>query len=281
MARYAHYVLLRAQCFGGMFTEISPPAAAARAKKSKSSSTAPQKPITATALRAEHLEAATMLLKAGCACTLRDGEECENTAYMVERVAADMMGLTTAVAVALTAALSSTAERAASDDDKDWDKALLKRWCEFYAQELRPQVKAMVSETSRKLDKYGLFLPSRMGASVSRELLRKGMTLVEQEKEEGDDEEKENDAKDVVKEGGKTKEDVGKEQITTKDVEEETGSPTDDNGIDDEGEEQEEEDEEDDDIIEEPKKRREAVPSVVEEEFEEYEYDEDYYDEEP
>jgi len=292
MARYAHYVLLRAQCFGGMFNEISPtgtgsttapPAKSSSAKKSKhsSSSSAPKKPITSTALRAEHLEAATMLLKAGCACTLRDGEECENTAYMVERVAADMMGLTTAVAVALTAALKATS----GGEDKGLDKALMKRWCEFYAEDLRPQVKAMVSETSRKLDKYGLFLPSRMGASVSRELLRKGMTLLEEEEEtEKKVVEEGKDGETKEEGGGQMKEEKEKEQITAKDVEEETGSRSDDNVIDDEDDdedEQEEDDEEDDDIVEEPKKRREAVPSAVEEEFDEYEYDEDYYDEEP
>jgi gamma-glutamyl phosphate reductase len=53
----------------------------------------------------EHLEAAQMVLKAGIACILKDGEECENTAIAVERVAGDMIGLSTAVAVALNRVL--------------------------------------------------------------------------------------------------------------------------------------------------------------------------------
>ena len=169
MSRYAHYVLLRAQCFGGMFDEIANPP---RPDKKKSSAAAP-KPITSTSLRAEHLNAAGMLLKAGVVCQLKEGEECENTAIASERVASDMIGLTTAVAMALNRALR---------DDKSLrgaDPALLKKWCEFYSQELLPQTKAMVKRTSPKLDAYGLFLPSRMGASVPPDLLEKGLHLEE------------------------------------------------------------------------------------------------------
>jgi hypothetical protein len=119
----------------------------------------------------EHLEAATLLLKAGVVCQLKDGEECENTAIAAERVAADMMGLTTAVAKALNRCLqdSKTLEQA--------DGALVQRWCAFYQQELLPQTKKMVKKLSPKLDAYGLFLPSRMGASVSPEVLEKGLSL--------------------------------------------------------------------------------------------------------
>jgi hypothetical protein len=45
------------------------------------------------------------LLKAGVVCQLKEGEECENTAIASELVASDMIGLTTAVAIALNRAL--------------------------------------------------------------------------------------------------------------------------------------------------------------------------------
>jgi hypothetical protein len=183
MARYAHYVLLRTQCFGGMFREITDSGNAPSSKHSRSRASVAQKPITATALRAEHLEASRMLLKDGCACALKDGEECENTAMCVERVAADLIGLTTAVATSLNRALSK-------DGTKGTDAALLQKWCEFYSDELLPQTKSMVKKTSAKLDAYGLFLPSRMGASVSPELLQKGLKGAEEEEKssEGKDE---------------------------------------------------------------------------------------------
>lgn len=170
MSRYAHYVLLRAQCFGGMFDEISSVPKTPDSKKKTGKSSGP-KPITATSLRSEHLEAAAMLLKAGVACQLKDGEECENTAIAAERVASDLIGLNTAVAIALNRALKN------ADNLKTADHALLKKWCEFYKDELQPQTKAMVKKTSPKLDAYGLFLPSRMGTTVSPEVLEKGLNL--------------------------------------------------------------------------------------------------------
>mmetsp|Transcript_5861 Transcript_5861/g.8035 ORF Transcript_5861/g.8035 Transcript_5861/m.8035 type:complete len:631 (-) Transcript_5861:53-1945(-) len=179
MARYAHYVLLRAQCFGGMFTEIADtPSSSSKKPSAAASAKASQKPITSTSLRSEHLEASQMLLKAGCACMLKDGEECENTALAVERVASDLIGLNTAVAVALNRALRGR-------ESKGADLTLIKRWCEFYSEELLPQTKSMVKRTSAKLDAYGLFLPSRMGASVSPELLKKGLQGAGEEEEKG------------------------------------------------------------------------------------------------
>jgi len=162
LSRYAHYVLLRAQCFGGMFDEIS---SLPKVDKKKA-----PKPITSTSLRTEHLDAAAMLLKAGVACQLKDGEECENTAIAAERVAADLIGLTTAVAIALNRALKDGAMKGA-------DPVLLKKWCEFYKDDLLPQTRAMVKRTSPKLDAYGLFLPSRMGTTVSPDLLERGLNL--------------------------------------------------------------------------------------------------------
>jgi hypothetical protein len=169
MSRYAHYVLLRAQCFSGMFDEISQQPAKPDKKKSLTSN----KPITSTSLRLEHLNAAEMLLKAGIVCQLKEGEECENIAIAAERVASDMIGMTAAVAVALNRVLK----------DKNIlvnaDTALIKNWCKFYSEELLPQTKSMIKKMSPKLDAYGLFLPSRMGASVSQDLLEFGLNLEE------------------------------------------------------------------------------------------------------
>jgi hypothetical protein len=165
MSRYAHYVLLRVQCFGGMFDEISSPPASDKDKKK-----ALIKPVTSTNLRAEHLDAAKMLLKAGLACQLRDGEDCENTAIAVERVASDLIGLSAGVAMALNRALKD-------GDLKGADPALIKQWCEFYGDELAPQTRSMVKKTTPKLDAFGLFLPSRTGASVSQDILQRGLKL--------------------------------------------------------------------------------------------------------
>jgi hypothetical protein len=163
LSRYMHYVMMRAQCFSGMFEEIgSLPKVDGKKKLIK--------PMTATCLRSEHLNAAEILLKNALACQLKDGEDCENTAIAVERVASDLIGLTSATAMALNRALKE-------DDLKGSDPALLKKWCLFYKDELVPQTRAMVKRTSPKLDAYGLFLPSRMGASVARDLLEKGLSL--------------------------------------------------------------------------------------------------------
>merc|ERR1712161_168908 len=229
MGRYAHYVLLRAQCLGGMFDEIAAPPS-----KDKKKKVAP-KPITSTSLRVDLLDAAKLLLKTGVACVLKDGEENENTALAVERVASDLLGLTSAVATALNRALKG-------DNLKGVDSVLIRQWCEFYSEELLPQTRAMVKQTTPKLDAYGLFLPSRMGASVSPESLQKGLKL-----DEIDDRAEE-------------------EKETTDSAEEETTAVVEDASQDDDEEIENEDDAEDD----------------VEEFDEEYEYDEDedYYDDE-
>mmetsp|Transcript_18569 Transcript_18569/g.28072 ORF Transcript_18569/g.28072 Transcript_18569/m.28072 type:complete len:565 (-) Transcript_18569:74-1768(-) len=233
--RYAHYVFLRAQCFGGVFEEIS--------NEPKASRRAP-KPITSTALRAEHLNAAQMVLKAGIACLLKEGEECENSAFAVERVAGDLIGLRTAVAVALNRALKS-------DKLKGADMGLLKKWCEFYSEELLPQTRSMVKKTSAKLDAYGIYLPSRMGVTVSQELLQKGLKGVEDEDSRAEDAEAE---------------------VTDEELEAEE-------------EEAENEDEKEEDVIEEKEEEEAADEEEVEEQEDDYEdgelgYDEEYYDEE-
>jgi hypothetical protein len=145
----------------------SPPPSKKSRSKSSSKAAAASKPKTPP-LCEEHLKFAQMVLKAGLACTLHDGEECESTAMCVERVAADLMGLTAAVAVALKRELKS------SDVD---DEVLIKQWCEFYSEELLPDTKKFVKKTSSKLDVYGLYLPSRMSASLPQELLEKGLKL--------------------------------------------------------------------------------------------------------
>jgi len=196
LSRYAHYVLTRAQTFGGIFNEISlanmPPAPSSKKSRSKSSrgggaSAKPKNPP----LCEEHLKFAQMVLKAGLACTLNDGEEQENTAMCVERVAADLMGLTAAVAVALKRELKEP-----NNIDAD-SEALVKQWCEFYSQELLPDTKKFVKKTSSKLDAYGLYLPSRISTSLPQELLDRGLKLggegadnVEEDDEENDEEKK-------------------------------------------------------------------------------------------
>eukprot|EP00560_Eucampia_antarctica_P008126 CAMPEP_0197826046 /NCGR_PEP_ID=MMETSP1437-20131217/3053_1 /TAXON_ID=49252 ORGANISM="Eucampia antarctica, Strain CCMP1452" /NCGR_SAMPLE_ID=MMETSP1437 /ASSEMBLY_ACC=CAM_ASM_001096 /LENGTH=639 /DNA_ID=CAMNT_0043426301 /DNA_START=92 /DNA_END=2011 /DNA_ORIENTATION=+ len=168
LSRYSHYVLLRAQCFGGMFNEIGqkPPQ---KKSQASSTSTTTTKPITSTCLGVETLDAAQMILKAGCACALKEGEVCENTAIAIERVVADLMGLTSATASALNRALSD------ANNQSGVDGALIQKWCQFYSEELLPKTKTMMKRTSPKLDAFGLFLPSRIGASVSQDLLEKGL----------------------------------------------------------------------------------------------------------
>lgn len=190
LSRYAHYVLTRAQTFGGIFNEISPasapappPAKKGRKSKGSAASAKPKNPP----LCEEHLKFAQMVLKAGLACTLHDGEDSESTAMCVERVAADLMGLTAAVAVALKREL----KQQPSEDSEE----LVKQWCEFYAEELLPETKKFCKKATNKLDTYGLYLPSRMSSSLSPELLEKGLKLgggsAEKEDEPEEDEEAE------------------------------------------------------------------------------------------
>ena len=283
LARYAHYVLLRAQCFGGMFADISMEQEI-DTKKSASAS-ASNKSITATALRTEHLEAATLLLKAGCAASLKEGETCEHTAVAMERVAADMIGMTAAVATALNRALKSKH----LNTDPNIDKALLKRWCEFYAEELLPKTKILVKRTSHKLDKYGLFLPSRMGASVSADLLERGLSLGDETEIETNQAEAEAESDDQVaaaddaSQGQKSDSDVTSTASATKTASEEAETSK---GVQDEEDEEEasEDEDEESEEIEKEEKEDKAISSAAAastEYDEEYDYeDEEYYDEE-
>jgi hypothetical protein len=228
-----------------MFDEIAAPPSTDKKKK------AAPKPITSTSLRSDHLDAAKLLLKTGVACVLKNGEANENTALAVERVASDLLGLTTAVATALNRALKNDA------DLKGADPVLIKQWCEFYSEVLLPQTRAMVKQTTPKLDAFGLFLPSRMGASVSPDLLQKGMKL--DETDDSAEVEEDEEKKDVSTEEEK--------EATTDNAEEEVAATEDAPPADDE-EEIEEEDDVDDDVEE------------FDEEQYEYDEDEDYYDDE-
>jgi hypothetical protein len=78
------------------------------------------------------------------------------------------MGLTAAVATALKREL----KQSSSDTEE-----LTKQWCEFYADELLPETKKFCKKVTNKLDAYGLYLPSRISASLSPELLEKGLKL--------------------------------------------------------------------------------------------------------
>ena len=176
LSRYAHYVLTRAQTFGGVFNEISlaqsvPSSPGRKSSGRKSSSKASAAKPKSPPLCEEHLKFARMVLKAGLACNLHDGEECESTAMCLERVAADLMGLTSTVATALKRELKG------GEGGGDCDPELVRRWCEFYSGELLPDTKRFVKRITGKLDVYGLYLPSRMSASLPPELLEKGLKL--------------------------------------------------------------------------------------------------------
>lgn len=246
--------------FGGLFDEIgSPPPSAKDNKDSRKKKAPPAKPITSTNLRSENLDAARVLLKAGTACVLKDGEECENTALAVERVASDLLGLTAAVATALNRALKD-------DDLKGADPVLIKKWCEFYSEELLPQTRLMVKRTTPKLDAFGLFLPSRMGATLSPDILQKGLKL---------DEDSSAVAASTapVEEGGVEEASAG---ATTPETAEEPTVETPDGTV----EEEEEVVKEDAPVAQ--KGGAEADEVDGEEELDEYEYEEEeeYYDDE-
>lgn len=196
LSRYAHYVLTRAQTFGGIFNEISlaqtpppTPSRKGRSKKSASGSSSSAKPKNPP-LCEEHLKFSQMVLKAGLACTLHDGEDSESTATCVERVAADLMGLTAAVATALKRELRQSQSNISEDSEE-----LVKQWCEFYADELLPETKKFCKKVTPKLDMYGLYLPSRIGSSLSQELLEKGLKLGSGSGDKEDEEEEEEEAK--------------------------------------------------------------------------------------
>merc|ERR1739841_492014 len=56
----------------------------------------------------------------------------------------------------------------------DWE--LIAKWCEFYSKTLLVQTKSLMKRMTPILDAYGLFLPSRMGVTLSQDLLQKGLS---------------------------------------------------------------------------------------------------------
>jgi len=250
MARYAHYVLLRTQCFGGAFTEISTvPSSRGRASKS----------ITSTSLRAEHLEAAKMILKSGTQCVFKENEDCDNTGVCVERVATDLSALTAAVAQALTKALRPS--KASREPAGNVDMALIKLWCEFYKDELLPKTKNMLKISAPILDQYGHYLPTRTGPSMNPELLEKGLRGEGEEGKEEEGEEEE-DEKAVQEE----EEERGEEEAEAKRADAEN----------DEGEEDEEEGEEEKMEEEDEEEMEEEEEDGEGEDYDEEGYEDDY-----
>lgn len=254
VGRYAHYVLLRTQCFSGMFDEIGK-------KPGKKDNN----------LRKEHLNAASIILKAALQCQLKNGEECENTAIAMERVCADMMALSAAVATSLNRAIL---KKSSSSPE------LIKDWCLFYKDELLPKTKALVKKTTGKLDAYGLFLPSRIGTSVAPDVLERGLSMEaspEAAAEELSEEVIADEDKDV--EEGTAVAEKRKSRPSNS-----SSAATKVKEAHDEEEEEDEEETDAESVHEEPKVAVDEGDDRVEEEAEideEYEYDEEeFYDEE-
>eukprot|EP00543_Licmophora_paradoxa_P011914 CAMPEP_0202478884 /NCGR_PEP_ID=MMETSP1360-20130828/94694_1 /ASSEMBLY_ACC=CAM_ASM_000848 /TAXON_ID=515479 /ORGANISM="Licmophora paradoxa, Strain CCMP2313" /LENGTH=616 /DNA_ID=CAMNT_0049106183 /DNA_START=151 /DNA_END=2001 /DNA_ORIENTATION=- len=246
MSRYAHYVLLRTQCFGGPFSEI-----ATEPKPSKK--TGKVKPVTSTCLRRELLDAAKMVLKAGTVCYLKEGEDCDHTAIAVERVVNDMINLSTAIAGTLNKVLAK------SDSMDNVDPDLIKEWCEFYSSDVLPKTRSMLKKTTKKLDGYDLYLPSRVGVTVSQELLQKGLNPVTSE------------------DGSEEKEKPTDDEKATESKEEENLSSGAVKGQDDDNEEEEEENGAEEQP---PSKKKAAVAEPEEDDEDEYDFEEEYYDDE-
>lgn len=178
VTRYAHYVLLRTQCFGGAFDEIysteRPTPKQQSKRKSKQRPTAHLKSSN-NPLCEEHYKAAELLLKAGTAVcrNLKDDDVDENTALAAERVASDLMALTVACGKALSSRSSSRTQSAPPPP------ALVRQWCVWYRDTLVPQTKQVLHQLSPPLDAFGLYLPSRipktgLTASALEEMIAAG-----------------------------------------------------------------------------------------------------------
>jgi len=193
-----------------------------------------------------------------------------------------MIGLTAAVAKALNSALKSNYEEG---DSRMPDKALIQLWSEFYAQDLLPQTKAMMKSTTPTLDAYGIFLPSRIGTTVSQEYLQKGLKFglapVGTETNEAKKDEttgNQDGGEGLEKDGGDGDEDQGGNDVV--DEGEDDGEEDDAIRYGDDAASGEEQDEE---VSRVKRSRDEAEDDYGDaDEYDEYEYDEDeeYYDEE-
>ncbi|GMH80595.1 hypothetical protein TL16_g08612 [Triparma laevis f. inornata] len=186
LSRYAHYVLLRAQCFGGAFGEIS----GGGSRRSRSGAAS----ITSGGLRPEHLEAAKMILAAGSKCALKKGEDCDITASCLERVVTDLKSLTSAVGKSLTLSLKSPSTLSTSD------KKLISQWCVFYEEELCVKAREIFKESQGTLDRYGLFVQGRVGGAKGGEEEGGEEEEEEEEKEEVEEEEEQEKEEEVEKE---------------------------------------------------------------------------------
>ena len=183
IARYAHYVIMRAQHFAGPFNDLGVVNVKSSGDKDKDKGRGrgrggrrekkrdeKEQPITKTSLRLELLQASKAVLKAGCECKLRSGEDTEVTAACMERVANDLNLMCSTVATTLSKTLSG-----GGVNGEGVDKKLVKEWCEFYSAELLPQTKLLLKDTAKNLDRHNIFIPTRLGAGVTSDLLKRGM----------------------------------------------------------------------------------------------------------
>jgi len=174
LSKYTRYVLLRTQCFSGMFSELDHTQSIIFSKlgdidqKLPLDSESTHIPcFISTSLNQDNLDAAKLVLRAGVACSALSCEKySEHIAVAIECLVTDLIGLVRVVGNTLNVAL-------AQDDTNKNKKTqiLLDRWCDFYIQLLLPQTKQVIRTTMPLLDRYGLYLPSRTGGSLRNELL--------------------------------------------------------------------------------------------------------------
>eukprot|EP00540_Astrosyne_radiata_P022958 CAMPEP_0116847572 /NCGR_PEP_ID=MMETSP0418-20121206/14509_1 /TAXON_ID=1158023 /ORGANISM="Astrosyne radiata, Strain 13vi08-1A" /LENGTH=214 /DNA_ID=CAMNT_0004479033 /DNA_START=309 /DNA_END=953 /DNA_ORIENTATION=- len=214
--------------------------------------------MTSTCLRQEHFDNAKMVFQKGLDCALLDGEASANTACAMELVAKDMVGLTNAVATALTRALSGSLKDGV-------DTGLLKSWCDFYDQELVPKTRSMLKGLSNKLDKLGVFLSAHMKTTFP--LLEKGLKLTPTTTKDAAAEEPQIEAKKEEKKKKKASVVEEPEAPAPAPV-----APKKEKAIPAAAEEEEEEEEDEEEALEEEEDEDEGD--------EEFEYEEEYYDDE-
>merc|ERR1712157_589765 len=64
------------------------------------------------------------------------------------------------------------------------DKVLISKWCEFYSQELMKQTRMTMKTCTPTLDRWSLFLPSRIENRVDPDLLEIGLKFAEEDEED-------------------------------------------------------------------------------------------------
>lgn len=177
LSKYTRYVLLRTQCFSGMFSEIDH----TRSNLFSSLDDVDQNLslcsestyipyFTSTNLNQDNLDAAKLVLRAGVACSALSCEKySEHIAVAIDCLVKDLIGLVNVVGNTLNVALTQH-----GINKKNENQILLDRWCDFYIQTLLPQTKQVIRITMPLLDRYGLYLPSRNGKNLKNELLVEG-----------------------------------------------------------------------------------------------------------